>query len=491
MEEVTSSPHPPAHMEPPQRPPSDGQSDTPKSQGPRKQSKAPLIIAITAAVLGLLFICVFGVLLFCDGRSCSVISAVSDPTPTPITANVIIQQPLPTREAGLAYIGEEVVALNVDPPAIITISDSDYAVQVGGVGSDGRWTPVVESEKVAVWLSGTVINYVMALQDSEANRLLMQALERGAPMLMTTESGRVLEFDFSSREVVSITQLDVFAQTMPGLTLVLARNDGSNERMVVRGRYKVSEAAQSIGPGGAGFDGGNVALIGEVVQLGDMQLAVTAFDSRVQTGANFTYFLVDYQIRNDGTIPYDSSQLQFILVDSIGTQYPPSINASQVGNYPPLPQSLGVGQPLQATVGYQIANGIDPNSLGWIVRRLDTGEEIEIRSTNVVVDGGVEVIEVSAEVRLDSARLVDNSSSLLLEGVVINTGTTPVIIDTPDIFLESGGAGYLILSTNPRFPWTIPVGETLPYSVQVQKPINDSIAVFTILGFSWQVDNYR
>ena len=481
MEEVTPPPSPaPQSQQPP----------PPLPREPKQRSKAPLIVAIAAAALGLLLICVFAGLIFCESRDCGFLSpAPSDPTPTPISPQSI-NPPAANAPVGSVKFGEEEVLLNVDPPTLLSVSGSDYAVQTGVVGVDGRWTPTVGSEKVAVWLSGTVINYVMALQDSEANRTLVQALERGAPMLMTTDSGRVLEFTFSSREVVSITQLDIFAQTMPGLTLVLARNDGSNDRLVVRGRYKVGEAAQSIGPGGGSFDGGNVALIGEVVQLGDMQLAVTAFDSRAQSASNFTYFLVDFQIRNDGTIPYDSSQLQFTLVDSVGSQYVQSLDASQIGNYPSLPQSLGVGQPLQATAGYQIPNGLDPNSLGWVVRRLDTGEEVEIRATNVVVGGEQEAM-ISADIHLDNASLVDNATSLLIQGSIANTGNTPLTINEADVNLDSSGTSYLILSTNPRFPWVVAPGEAISYAVQVQKPINDSVAIFSILGFSWQLDNYR
>lgn len=456
---------------------------------PRRRISRGLIFALSGVMLGLLLLCAVGGMLICqtiEGGCSLPFSAENDPVPTPIVA----QLP-PILDDSIITIGngELAVQLPVDPPTRLSTAGQDFAVQVGAIGLDGRWNPIVGSEKVAVWLNGTVINYVLAMQDTEANRTLMQTLERGQLLTLATKSGRQLDFDFSSREIVPNTKLDIFGQTSPGITIVLMRDDAATDRMIIQGRYKVGEAAQNINPTNSGSaDGGQVAELGEVIQLGDLQLAVTAFDSRPIPGGDSAYFLVDYQIQNNGQIPINAGALQFTLVDSIGSQYVLSLDASQIGNFQPLPQSLGIGQPLQATAGYQVPNGLDPSSLGWVVKRLDTGEQIEVRAARAVAG---ESAVVSADITLDNASLVAEATSLLLQGSIANTGATSLVIDEADVALESNGTAYLILSTNPRFPWLIAPGETISYSLTVQKPIDNSVATFLILDSSWQLDNFR
>ena len=456
---------------------------------PRRRMSRGLILALSGVLLGLLLLCAVGGMLICqtiEGGCSLPFAANTEPTPTPIPPQI---PPVFSDSQIIIGEGAQAVQIPADPPTRLSTAGTDFAVQVSGVGADGRWNPTMGSEKVAVWLNGTMINYVLAVQDTEANRTLMQSLERGQLLTLTTNSGRQLEFDFSSREIVPNTKLDIFGQTSPGITVVLMRDDDATDRMIISGRYKVGETAQSINPAGGTVDGSQVAELGEVIQLGDLQLAVTAFDSRPVAGGNSSYFLVDYQIQNNGQIPIEAGVLQFTLVDSIGSQYVLSLEASQIGNFQPLPQSLGVGQPLQATAGYQVPNGLDPSSLGWIVKRLDTGEQIEVRASRAVAGEGNGA--VSADISLDNASLVAEATSLLLQGSIANSGTTSLVIDEGDVVLESNGTAYLILSTNPRFPWLVAPGETISYSLTVQKPIDNSVATFSILDSSWQLDNFR
>ena len=465
------------------------------SEKSSRRSQLPLILALTAAFGGLLLICLFAGLIYCqtteNGCNLPGSSVQSEPTPTPFVE--VVPPTFNNTQLVSAQVGDELIPLSIDPPTRLGAAGEDFAVQIGAVGGDGRWQPIVASERVAVWLSGTVINYVLAIQDTEENRNLMQSLERGEAMQLSTDSGRTYEFEFSSREVVPITKLDVFGQTTPGITVVLARNDQATDRMVIRGTYKVGEAAQSITPGdGSAVDGGNFAELGEVVQLGDLQLAVTAFDSRTVDNSPFSYFLVDYQIQNNSPVPLQAGLIQFTLVDSVGNQYALNLNASGLGNFQPLPQSLGTGQPLQATAGYEIPSGLDPSSLGWIVTRLDTGEEIEIRASLPASAGGSGVTEaVSADIRLDNVSLVANATSLLIQGSIANTGNVTLSIEQSEVQLVSNGASYLIQSTNPQFPWTVAPGEVLAYSLTVQKPIDSGEATFSVREFSWQLDNFR
>jgi hypothetical protein len=75
-------------------------------------------------------------------------------------------------------------------------------------------------------------------------------------------------------------------------------------------------------------------------------------------------------------------------------------------------------------------------------------------------------------------------------GTIINNGEQAVVVTQDDVWLRTpAGASYLMLSTNPAFPWTVPPGQTLQFAVTFQTPIGADTAVFTVLNQSFQLTN--
>lgn len=70
-------------------------------------------------------------------------------------------------------------------------------------------------------------------------------------------------------------------------------------------------------------------------------------------------------------------------------------------------------------------------------------------------------------------------------------GEQPLVISEENISLRTAdGASYLLLSTNPAFPWSIPSGQALQFRVTYQSPPADS-AIFTVLNQPFQLTSLR
>ncbi|MGB1249347.1 MAG: hypothetical protein ACPG8W_01840 [Candidatus Promineifilaceae bacterium] len=449
----------------------------------RLGGRAPLYIAVGAAILGLLLVCVFAYILFCPENSC--VPETGSPIPTPITPQVQFAEVDPPSIV-VDIAGTDLVTSTIDVPTVLSLGGQDFSVQSSALAG-GVWQPVVSSSTTSTWLNNTVINYVFAIQDTSANRAMITSLERGDEIVVKTKAGEQRIFSFNSRNLVPASQGDVFAQNSPSITLVLVGDATNNDRVVVRGNYQVEQAVQNIGPNGGDIES-DIAKLGDVVQLGDIQIAAALFDNRPIEGSPFAYYLVDYQIQNVGNAPLDTAQVKMTLVDSLGVTYPMNLEANKVGNHPPLSPQLAGGDSAQATAGYQIPAAIDSNSLGWVVERIDTGEMVEIR---VVAPEGEEGTTFTLQITANSPQLSPDAAQLFLTGSVTNIGNETAIINASDVSFNSEGADFLILSTKPAFPWVIQPGQAMEYELAVQRPINSDASIFTILDQSFQVTNYQ
>ena len=121
----------------------------------------------------------------------------------------------------------------------------------------------------------------------------------------------------------------------------------------------------------------------------------------------------------------------------------------------------------------------------WSVTRIDTGSVVEVMIP--FQDGGS---FEQANVVLQQAQISQDGSSLFLVGQVTNTGSEQIVVDEQDVNLLANGTLYLVFSTNPGFPWIIPPGQTVTYSLTFQRP-NDFVAIFSVLGREFQLNNLR
>lgn len=436
------------------------------------RNRTPLMIAVVASVSGLILLALFAYLLFGSGDE-----DVGEATPTPFAAPIFLT---PQDIISVQLGGASPITLTLDTPTFLTVGGQQFAIQAQPVAPDGAWAPAFTQENMAAWLQGSVINYVFGLDDTTNNRNLIQSLTPGADLTLQTKQGTIYQFAFESRTTESVQNTDVFSQRQPGITLVLVGTQGP-DRLVARGAFQSPETL------GSGLNPAPFFSLGETADLGGLQLTVTGAThllDRPEAPAGFVFYLVDVQAHNASSDGLDlSSLVRLTLGDDLGNQYAVSPAAGQLGNFPPLPTLLGPGETAQGTVGYQIPAGLQTAQLTWTARREDSGQTVEVRIPFAAESGDA----AAAQVDLLSAEITLDGTSLMLQGQISNSNQQALVVRETDVTLTSQGAVFLILSTNPGFPWIVNAGQTLPFSVAFQRPQTPAPAVFTVLNHSFEI----
>jgi len=455
----------------------------PPSSSPfqRLTANPALLLLAIVAVVALLAACILGFLLLRPrllggGQETDGVTA-GEPTPFPeATAPAGGDQPV---IVGISDSGTFTVTL--DMPATLGVLDQQRPVQPESIGVDGLWNPELADENAA-WVVGTVVNYVFGLPDTEANRTLLESLAPGNQMTVTTRGGNVHTFAFDSRSLVANSDRSVFSQLSPGISLILLGGDAA-ERLVVRGRYEVAAADPGAG-------GSNVIQLGETAQLGDAQITVQAnsfLTNRPEAPTGFGFFLIDFVVQNVGLTAIDTSAYRFALADELGNQYALNPIASRLGNFPPLGGFVNAGQSVSATAGYQIPAGLVSPNLTWTVTAPDGAQIQAVLPFTAGGDAGQSVV-----ISLQEATITPDLNNLIIVGQITNVGAQPLVITAEDISLRTPtGSDYLLLATNPPFPWTVPPNQTLQFAVTYQRPIGSASAVFTLLSQPFELSGLQ
>jgi hypothetical protein len=430
------------------------------------------------AVIALLAACVMGFFLlrpYLAERGQDGDTTAGEPTPFPQTTAAVVEQPV---IVGVSESGTFSVTL--DAPATLDVLDRRWAVQPQNIGVDGLWAPEV-AEGNAAWVNGTIVNYVFGLADSGENRTFLEALAPGDRFAVTTRQGVTHNFTFDSRNLVPGSDRSVFNQQSPGITVLLLGGDAA-ERLVVRGRYEVDTAD----PGSTGA----VVQLGETAQMGDVQISPQAssfLTNRPEAPPGFGFFLIDFTVQNVGLTAVDASAYRFVLSDELGNQYALNPVASRLGNNPPLGGFINAGQSVTATAGYQIPAGLVSPTLTWNITAPDG---TQAQASLPFTAGGA--AGQSAVISLQEATITADTNNLIIIGQVTNMGAQPLVIAAEDISLRTpAGSDYLLLATNPPFPWTVPPNQTLQFSVTYQRPIGSASAVFTILSQPFELSGLQ
>lgn len=453
--------------------PSGGSTDFRELFGDR----APLFIALIAVFIGLCLLCAFAVILI---RGDGVSGVADGEAPTPFPSPAALQDDVII--AGVS--GSTPISLPLMIPTTLRVGGETFTVRPEPVDEDGAWSPDVSEQDTALWVYGSLINYIVGLPNTGENRDLLENLGAGAEIQLVMRGGNPLTFSVTSREMVASNRTDIYAQNMPGITLILLRASGG-ERLVVQGDYVVDPAA-------ADADGGpgNVVELGETAQLDDLRLTVTGASSlfdRPEAPTGFAFYLVDFQVQNVGAEPIDLSAMRFVLVDDLGNQYARSGQASQLGANPAPSGTLLPDESRQATAGYQIPVGLSSATLTWVAGR--EGSSSQVRVT-IPFAGGSENAGVNATITLQNAEVSPDGTSLIVAGEIANNGDQPVVVSESQVSLTSNGTLHLMLSTSPAFPWVIPPGQTVPFSVSFQRPASNQ-AVLTLFNRPFQLSGLR
>jgi hypothetical protein len=438
--------------------------------------RTPLIIAIVVTVGALVLVCLFAFLLLNP----------SDENPTEVASTPPVEgESTPVADERFSYEASSetgVITITLETPIFLNVAGEEFSVQSTTRVENGVWIPATQNETTTAWAYGSIINYVFGMPDSTENRELLDSLVIGDEIVLQTRGGSTNTFAFSSREILDSDNEDVYAQNSPGVTIVLVENDPGEPRTIVRGRYVVSDNA-------AIAEGGRVVELGETAQLENLQITATGvtflFD-RPEIPPGFAFYLIDYQVQNIGPTPINTTGLQLVLADDLGNLYALNPTAAQQGSYRLLTGQIAPDQTIAATAGYQIPNNLASVNLRWTVSLDDPNNFIQVNIPFKDADDGGE----NAIVQVQQAQVSLDGTSVVLNGQITNLGEQPLVVNSNNITLTGDGSTYLMLSTNPAFPWVIGPGETNQFLVTFQRPTGSS-AIFRILNQPFELTGLR
>ncbi len=439
-----------------------------------------MLILSALGLLALIMVCIFGVLLVDplerfggDGVDNSPSDVVDDGGLSP--------EELADTNSIIIFDGTSSLSIDVDPPTGLDLNGTVIPAKAQFVSEAGEWSPEVEEGRVAEWVYGTVVNPVFGLSGTSENELLLQKLVPGDSISINYGSGEFREYLVSGRELISVEDNGLFAQNRPGITLVWLGDPGDQTRLVVYGDYTLPDSTTDA------VDSSRLAAVGEPVPFGN--LVMTVQNSNVDgasgtTPPGFSVMLVDFTVANNGNNVIDSGLMRVSLKDQQGNQYASNGAANVNGTYPNLTGFINPGDQRQATAAFQIPSGLSGDSLEWNVSRIDLPGEVAVQ---IPFAGGG---PVSASVTLSSADVSPEGSALVISGSIANGGTAPFQVSAADVSLQSAGTVYLVFSTTPGFPWNVPPGQVVNFSLSFQRPQGSS-ATFELLGNSFELDGIR
>jgi len=374
------------------------------------------------------------------------------------------------------------ISVTLESPIFVDISGEQFSVVAQSFPQSGTWSPSTPNPETVAWAYGSIINYIFGLESSKDNRSLLEELVMGEEIVLTTRSGAQFLFEVNSRQEIESDDQDILAQRMPSVTLILLNTDLDEPRLVVQGQYVVPDTS-------SGSETGHMVEMGETAQIEGLQLTVTGSSTlyeRPEIPTGFAFFVVDFQVQNVGDSAIGFNAINMVLTDEFGNQYAWNPAASQVGNNPPLSGSISTGQSVVASAGYQIPAGLTSPMLRWQVSMTNTGSQIQVN----IPFHSHKAVDQQVQVQLQRTSMTPDGTGLLTVGQITNLSNQLLIVDVPDLSLDSDGTIHQMLSTNPGFPWNIPPGQSLIFSVTFQRPVSDE-AILKILNQPYQITGLR
>jgi len=447
-------------------------------QSPPISGAAPqrrlILVGVGGGLIFLSLVCVaLGITLVTRSRSPSVAGPIT-PAPTQGAS-------APVMVAGSAGS----VPLTLTAPSAIEIKSRKFEVIPVEVDK-GAWPyqrGTLGDDK-AVWVFGTLINYVIGLEANSGNTTLLQDLTEADVIKLTTYSGRTVSFRYSGRQWVTVDKTDVFRQMRPGLTLVLLGEKG-NDRLVVSASYLVEGEATPVGSISA-----KVGMLVDVAgaRVGAMGGRLIKNVPGLPTGN--AYYQVDFSVTATGPGALDASLFQMELIDAAGKRYSLSVPASQAGSYGLPGGQLLPGISLTATAGYVVPDNLPGANVIWTFSPHAGGASPA--RFQLVVAGLPPTPDPRSlvAVQVTGARYSNDTAEIIISGGAGNTSKESVTISLSDISLQAGGSLVQVTVTEPGLPWVLQPGQNLAFTIRFARPPAGT-ALFRMLQSSFELSGLQ
>jgi hypothetical protein len=392
-------------------------------------------------------------------------------TPTSSTSPL----PLPSCET---IISSGDVEMAVPLPISLTVGGKSFPV-VAVVSEQEGWTYPSGYPGSAVWVCGTVVNYVVGLGPTPENESLLADLRSGDEIRMRLSNGATLLFRFVEQREAMADETGIFEQMQPRLTLILEK--GEDAWQIALADY-VAETEPVQPPSGT------LAQVGQPVRVHDVQ--VTVIEGSVKRGGTdllpgTMYYLVEFSVTNVGTTPLKVGSFAMQLQDGVGNWYVLSPEASAAGEHGPLGGEIAPGATAQGSAGYLVPETLAGPELIWIFSP-QPGSELRA-SVSIPYEGEAGPASgARAEVSITDIFLNSAGDLLIIEGEVRNAGDGPLTVELEDVNLTSSAGMSALRSAAPPLPWTIQPGQTQIVEFQYERP-GASTALLSLLGYSFEI----
>ncbi|HEY90007.1 MAG TPA: DUF4352 domain-containing protein [Thermoflexia bacterium] len=364
----------------------------------------------------------------------------------------------------------EILQENGAPVAVVSphklqLPGASYAI-VATPLEGTRWPVPTAQQDVAVWVYGTVVNYVVGLPYITTTTSLLGGLASTDHITLTLSNGNELIFGSPQARRYPLEDTTPLSQRRPGLTLVVLGGEEA-DRLVVQARY-LPEAATG---------GGKTQQLGELL----VALLTAGMQSTTVNGQNF---LVEYRLTNQGAEPLDTALFDLVLEDGQGQRYAVNSEVSYLGEGGPLPALISAGETVAVSAGYRAPKDLQP-PLTWILRVDPTSEQAARfpLAYRAPLPGPpqpqVELLEVFA----DQGRDV-----IVINGVVRNSGESALAVTSDNVKLSSSGGEAELRAQTPPFPWQIPGGGKQSFELQFQRPAGVDSVLLDIWGFTFRIE---
>lgn len=441
----------------------------PSGRGGRRSLLIPLVVALAVllclVVVVLVFVLGLRPLLFptrVEGIPLEIVRVTPGATPQPGAV------PLP-----IAEVGGEAVTLPV--PIALEIGGRTFPVQASAADS-GAWLAPASAPGAAIWVEGTVVNYVLGLEATVEQSALVEQLAAGDPIYLRLSNGARVTFRVARTERVRADDTSIFSQHSSSLTLVLLGGDTEERTTVFADVERVEEPTPD--PAAVTIAAGQPTQVGAVlitVERGHAEPASAGAPPGTMV------YLVEFALQNTGAAPLDARAFVMELVDGLGNRYLPSSSAAMQGDYGPLLRALNPGESVSGTAGYVVPELLSGPSLTWIF-----SPDAQVRAYFALPYEQPAVTLAQADVDVYDAFLDEDEGTLHILADIYNDGDAPLEVTAADILLSSRAGAGTLRSTAPPLPWTIPARGSQEVELVFGQP-DASSAVVTILGFAFEI----
>ncbi len=370
----------------------------------------------------------------------------------------------PTIPADMAVVQESGMPVLTARPEQLDIAGTIYPV-VAVMPEQGRWPIPYEQSGIAVWIYGTVINYVVGVPYASTAESLLAGLSSAQRITLTLDNGSALVFGSPQVQRVAVDDLSPMTQDKPGLTLMMLNSDQSS-RLIVQSRYlpEASFFAQDQKVDGLKFE---------------------VLESQIQeSSSDVVYFVIEYQVTNESGAPRDATFFDMVLEDSSGQRYTLNEAATTWGRYGRLSRSLAAGEVAQGSAGYQVPRTM-PSPVTWIVRSDPTSANSTRFSLSYTPP---QPGPPQPDVELSSAFADGPRNVIVINGTIYNDGESPLIVTLENVKLTYSGGASSLQASMPLLPWNIAPDGYQEFELQFFRPSGVNSVLLEILGFTFRIE---